>query len=280
MRPRLLPLAAAIAAIAPLSSIALAADPENGKVTPGTKVAWTGEVTAPYAVWLQWFQNDGEGECSDPACDSFALEVAGGPANVTLRMKATSPDPAQEAIRVVRPDGSTAYFNISPADGETKLVLKNAANGKYSVDVATGSKTQATYEASAEMAGAAPAPQPSSTPAPSPAPAPAPQPAAPAPAEDFNLTVKAPKIKARRARKGAKVKVGVTVSREVQSVTATLKKGKKKLGAGKLARLTGSGNVTVKLAKKLKAGRYTVTVAARDARGVVVARTVAVKVAR
>ena len=105
----------------------------------------------PYAVWLPWFQNSGEGDCTDPHCDSFALEVTGGPTNVTVMMKATSPDPSQEAIRVVKPDGSIAYFN-NAEDTDTKLVLKNAANGKYSVDVATGSKTEATYEASAEMA--------------------------------------------------------------------------------------------------------------------------------
>ena len=90
--------------------------------------------------------------------------------------------------------------------------------------------------------------------------------------------MKAPKVKARKARKGAKLKVRVTVSREVQSVVATLKKGKKKVGAGKVGRVVRSGTVKVKLSKKLKAGRYALTVSARDARGVVVTRTVAVKV--
>jgi methionine-rich copper-binding protein CopC len=290
MRPRLALVAAAAAATIPLTSIALAADPESGTVAPGGKVSWTGEVTATYAVWLQWFQNAGEGECSDPACDSFALEVTGGPANVTVKMKASSPDPSQEAIRVVKPDGSIAYFNNTEAgDAETKLVLKNAPNGKYSVDIATGSKTRATYEASAEMAGGSAPPSESSSgtspsppppPPPSTTPVPSPGTAQPGTGEDFTLEVTAPKVKARKARKGAKIKVGVKVSREVQSVTAILKKGKKKVGAGKLGRLNGAGTVVVKLSKKLKKGRYAVTVSARDAGGVVVTRTVAVKVSK
>ena len=287
MRLRLVCLAVTAAAI-PLSSIALAADPESGTLSPGGKVSWTGEVTGTYAVWLQWFQQEGEGECSDPACDSFALEVTGGPANVTLNLAASSPDPSQEAIRVVKPDGSIAYFN-NAEDTDTKLVLKNAPNGKYSVDIATGSKTQATYEASAEMAaaGAATPPPGSGGSAtqqqqPTPATTPVPNPGTPQPssAEDFKLEVKASKIKARKARTGAKVKFRVTVDREVESLTAVLKKGKKKVGAGKLGRFNGTKTVAVKLSKKLKKGRYAVTVAARDARGVVVRRTVAVKVTR
>lgn len=286
MRSRLPVIAALAAAAVPLSSIALAADPESGTVSPGGKVSWTGEVTGTYAVWLQWFQQEGEGECSDPACDSFALEVTGGPANVTLKLASSSPDPSQEAIRVVKPDGSITYLN-NAEDTETKLVLKNAPNGKYSVDIATGSKTRATYEASAEMAavGAAPPqaggsgtqqqqPTPATTPVPNPG---TPQPTA---AEDFKLEVKAPTIKARKARKGAKVKFRVTVDKEVESLTAFLKKGKKKVGAGKLGRFNGTKTVAVKLSKKLKKGRYSVTVAARNARGVVVQRTVAVKVTR
>lgn len=293
MRSRLLLLAAASAVAIPLSSIALAAEPESGTISPAApSVKWSGELTAPYFVWLQWFRNNGEGECTSPACDSFALEVAGGPANVTLKMEASSPDSGSfESIRVVKPDGSIAYFNnTETADAETKLLLKNAVNGKYSVDISTGAKGPATYEASAEMAGgAAPTggggatqpPPPSTTPAPStggPQDPGGQQGTQPAPAEDFELTVKAPKIKARKARKGAKVKATVTVSREVESLTATLKKRKKKVGAGKLGRFSGTRKVTIKLSKKLKAGGYALTVAARNSRGVVVTRTVAVKV--
>ena len=286
MRVRLLAAATALAA-APVSS-ALAADPSSGKVGAASpSVSWTGELTAPYAVWLQWYNDGGTAECSAPACDSFALEVADGPANLTITLDAKSTtNPADagafESIRVVKPDGTTAYVNNTEPDKPTKLLVKAAKSGAYAIDVSTGAKTDAAYEAKAELAVAPAAPAvPAPGPAPAPAPAPSPGPApAPAPAEDFELTVTAPKVSARKARKGARVKAGVSVSREVASVEGVLRKGSKVVGRGRLGRLAGSGTLSVKLAKALKAGRYSLTVAARDARGVVVTRTVAVTVKR
>ena len=283
MRSRLLLLATAGALAAPVS-LAIAADPESGTVSKSTPtVEWSGELTFPYATWLQWFQNDGSADvaCEAPSCDSFALTVADGPADVTLTMTADSADSGSfEAIRVVKPDGSTAYVNNTEVENPTKLVLKKAANGEYAVDVSTGSKAQATYTASAAMAvPAAPSTPPAGGTQPPPTTNTPPQQPA-APPSDFTLTVKAPKASARKTRKGAKLKATVSVSREVESLTATLKKGKKTVGVGKLGRFAGSKKVAVKLSRKLKKGKHTLTVSARDAQGVVVTRTVAVKVKR
>jgi hypothetical protein len=65
--------------------------------------------------------------------------------------------------------------------------------------------------------------------------------------------------KAKKAKKGKKLSVKLTSTKPITNLTATLKKGSKKVGSGKLASLDGKGTLKLKLSKTLKKGKYTLT---------------------
>ena len=154
-----------------------------------------------------------------------------------------------------------------------KLKIKGAKTGDYVVDYTNyyvGGETP--YNGSAELA------VPSSAPAATPTPAPA-GPQQPAPAESFTLTVKPPsKVSARKAKKGKTLAVGVTVSREVKSITSILRRGSKTVARGSRGTTSGSAKLKLLIAKSLKKGKYSLYTEAVDAQGTKVSRTIALKV--
>jgi hypothetical protein len=237
---------------------AVASDPSSGKVsraTPTTK--WTGAVTS-FQSWQLY--NQGNGQCLAPSCDTFELEVADGPA--PLRLTVESSDSTM-FIEVVKPDGTKEEFG-----GEAKATktIKAAANGTYTINVAQNEQTQATHKGTAELLfPAAEAPAPAATPAPAAA--------APAPATTpTTLSLKAAKPK------GKSLPVTIGASAPVTRVAATLKRGKKVVAKGKLARVDGSSVLKLKLKGKPKRGKYTLKVTAVDGSGKTVSKSISVKI--
>jgi hypothetical protein len=258
MRPFSLRSAAALllAGLA-LTGVAIASEPSSGKVSAASpQVKWTGTLTQPYAGgYVPFFVDSSAGTpCQAPSCDRFELEVTDGPANLDFLLTMTSIEGGFDTIRIIKPDGSVVYV-ADQADGPLKTRIKAAPNGKYMVDVTSGSKTQATYEASATLAVAG-APAPAATPAP----APLPSPMAPAPVA---LTVTAPKsASAKKLNKARKLVLTVNTNHDA-AVRATFKRGRKVLGTGG-GRVNGTGKVVLKLKGKLKAGAHTILVSASD----------------
>ena len=236
-----------------------ATDPSSGKVSKASpKVAWTGAVTG-FAAWQLY--NQGQGMCADPSCDTFTLEVADGPANLALRVKSGD---SNIFLEVVKPDGSKELFGGTTMD--VKATLKNAANGTYTLNIAQNEQTQGAHEGTAELLFP-------TAPAPAPAAAPAPPVAAPAPAK---LTVKGGRVSARRARK---VVATVSTTAPVTGVKALLVRGRRTVATGTLARLEGSGRITLKVKGRLRPGTHVLKVSATDAAGRAVSASAKLRVA-
>jgi hypothetical protein len=155
------------------------------------------------------------------------------------------------------------------------MKFKKAPAGTYLVRAQTNNTVADDYAyqglATLAVAGAAPATPPASTP-------PASTPPASAPAPGATLTIRTRSASAKRAK--GKLKVGVSSDQAVTQVVATLSKGKKKVGTGKLATLSGNGTVTVKVPRKLKPGSYSIAVTAKDQRGATVGAAAKLKIKR
>jgi methionine-rich copper-binding protein CopC len=258
------------------ASVALATEPSSGEVSKANpKFQWTGSTTSSYPNFVAMGQDPDGTPCQSPACDTFALKVADGGIDLIFKAhmdKDGSTGPANTGLRITKPDGTKQYTTgPSGAASELKVTLKKAPAGDYVVDLVNNFVGQPqTFTASAELAvPAAPAPA-----APAPAAPPAAQ--APAAAPETKLTVKPARIKA----KAKKLSVAVTASAPITGVTATLAKGGKKVATGKAARVEGSAKIAVKLAKKLKPGKYLMTVTGTDAQGRAVTGQAAVTVRR
>ena len=246
---------------------AVASDPSEGTVSPASpKFAWTGNVEAS-TVGYFLYTTAGEspsGSCEAPHCDTFTLKVDGG-GNLTLTAESDTAGVNEIDIALEKSDGSVVVFSGA---GKAKGTIKALPAGTYPVYVwgvvgASSGNIAFDYKASAELpATAAPAPAPAGGPAPAPGAGGSPQPAPAAPA---TLTVKAPKASARKLNKSRRLTVKVSASGQVKNLVATLTKGKRKVGTAKLAGFEGTGSVAIRLAKKLKAGRYAVKVTATDA---------------
>lgn len=146
------------------------------------------------------------------------------------------------------------------AASEAVQVLPGAAptpvkgGSLYEDDAASGGKTTFT------IGGACPA----EAPAP-PSPAETPRPAAPAAAErPLPVRVTTTRFKARKVKKGLTLKL--KASEPIMQLGAQLKKGRKVVARGKLARLNGKGTLKLK-AKRLKKGRYVLDLVGTDAVG-------------
>jgi hypothetical protein len=245
-----------------LAGTAVAATPESGEVSKAApKVQWTGQTTGSYFTRVPAAVTaDDSVPCEAPSCDTFALKVADS-ATLTVAADIVQPadNPGAVTIRIRKPDGSVVVGS-SDADAVSegkpfKMTIKNAPTGDYTVEYWNNFYDgPIDYTASAELAVPPPAIAPPTVAAP----------AAPAPVEAIGLSVSAPKVSARSLAKTRKLAAKVTVSRAVTAVTATLKKGAKKVGAGKLGATSGTAKLTVKTAKKLKPGRYSLVVNATD----------------
>jgi hypothetical protein len=102
-------------------------------------------------------------------------------------------------------------------------------------------------------------------------------PAAPA---TLDVKVTVPKLKAAKLRKGRKV--ALKLKGTASGISAALHKGStpdgKVVATGKLASLKGSGKLSLKLKAKLAKGKYTLTLAGRNADGRAAAGSLAVRV--
>lgn len=278
-----------ISAGAIAAGTAFAAEPGNGKIDSASpRIDWKGEVTASWVPSRAVILADIAGEsgsvpCEAPTCDSFALTV-GEKKDLTIGVTAPEPDD-QVVFRVKQPDGAfvTTVANAD-AKGNVVVKFKGAAPGEYVLDYwnyyTSGTQPYAGYAQLAVPAAAAPAPA-ADTPPNQQQQAPQtgqpaqqqqqtgqqPAPQANTPIEALKLSVKVAKASAKKLKKAKKLKVKVTVSRPA-TVTATLKKGKKAVGKGKLAIKKSSGTLKLKFAKKaakkLKKGKYVLTVVAND----------------
>ena len=266
-------LLAALAFLILPASVALASEPSSGEVSMGMpKIEWTGSTTNSYPNYVA-MNSDPEGTpCIAPACDTFALKVTGGGVDLLIKahMEADgSTGPANTGLRITKPDGSVQWqTGPSGETSELKVTLKKAPAGDYTIDLLNnfvGSPQN--YLASAELL----------VPVAEPTPPPSPAPAGPAPAAapDTKLTVKP--VKAKPVRK---FKATVSTSAPVTALTASLARGGKRVAAGKLASLKGTGKVTLKAKKALKPGKYLLTVSAKDAHGRSVTGQAAVTVRR
>lgn len=250
--------------LAALAVPATATTPSSGKVSKDTpKVTWTGQVTG-FASWQGY--NQGQSACNNPSCDTFALEVADGPANLTLRVKS---DDSTIFLEVIKPDGSSELFGGASQD--VKATLKNAANGAYTLNIAQNESTQGGHEGTAELALASAAPGPSGAPSPAPTPTPAPDQAKP------SVSIKVGKVSARKARK---ISVRLATSSPLKAVQLSLLRGRKTVARAALSELAGSKSLTLRVKGRLKKGTHKLRLLARDSAGRRVTKTVKVRVAR
>lgn len=276
-RTLLLALGGAAVVASAAATLAGAANPANGTISNASpSVRWDGDVTGSYAGRIPVvLSGDDSVPCFAPTCDTFKLTLADAG---DLTVTGTAPGgtstggeeaPAQVTIRVRKPDGSVVLFTGDATEAKPLTgKIKGAAKGDYDVEYWNNFIDGPTEYVGSAFIGAAPQPAAPTGPAPAPTAAPG-----PAPKQDLTVNGKAGKSSA----KAKKVVVTVTVSRAVKSVTATLRKGSKKVGSGKLGAFSGSKKLTIK-APKLKTGSYSVVLTADDGAGVKASKTIKVKV--
>lgn len=255
---------------------AIAADPESGDVSAASpKVEWKG-TAGGYGVSLVADVNGSFPACEPPTCDQFTLNVK-DQADLTVAIT-TDDGSGFTTIEVEDPDGTITYNGGAAEEPTSVIKIKKAKPGAYLVRTMTNNPPAQgdAYSGTASLAVPAPpaAAGPASggtTPAPT---APASQ---PAPAAAPTITVKPGRLSARRAKR--KLTIGLSSDGRVSGLVATLKKGSKKVGRGKLATLDGPGKIALKV-KRLRKGRYTFRIAGKSDAGNVVATQVKLKIGR
>ena len=282
-RPKLYLLSLLAAVLA--ASVAVAATPSSGTVSKDSPtVEWTGLLAESFLAF-NVIANSPEAPCVPPGCDTFALQVADGGANLELaiNLDSTADDgsAATAGMRIASPDGSSEFVSgPSDPDKAFKHTIKKAAAGAYTIDVVNtfvGAPGGYTGRATLLIPGAATTP---TTPAPPPSqgqnPAAQQQPA-PLP----KLTAKVGKASAKKLAKSRKLSVKLTTTAPLTKLAAVLRKGSKSAGKGKLAKLDSKGTLVVKLPKKkLKTGTYKLTVQGLDSQNRTVTATATVKVSK
>lgn len=283
------------------STAALAATPSSGEVSKAKpRVEWTGSVINSYANRIPVLvTEDDTFPCLPQSCDMFALKVV---ESDDLTITADAPEGSstdgssgtQVTLRIRKPDGSVSVHTsdasgVSPEKPLT-VKIKKAPAGDYEIEyfnyyLATAGAIE--YKGTATLGSPITAPvgpsQPPHPVSPSPQPGGGTQPnnqPGGNQQQAIDLSVKTGKLSAKKLKKGKKLAATVTVNREVQSVTGTLKKGKKVVGKGKLGRVQKSAKLSLKLSKALKKGTYSLTVAASDGAGSNAIKTVKVKVGK
>jgi hypothetical protein len=259
MRRLIVPALPLLAALLLVPAIALASEPGSGEISKASpRVIWTGSTENS---WFNYtlLNTDNSGDCAAPLCDRFTLKVADGGVDlaVKVRMDELSAQGAngQGGIRITLPDGSTTWTTgESGPEKDLKAIVKKAAAGEYLVDFTnTFVGGEQTYAASAELL----------------------VPPAPAASTATTLT-----LKPFTAKAGRRLMAKVSSNGAVTGLTAVLAKGGKKLATAHLARLEGAGKLTLKPKKKLRPGRYLLTVSGRDAGGGALTAQTAVTIRR
>lgn len=267
-------IAAGAALAVAIPAAAIAATPERGEVSSAKpKVKWAGEVTNSYFSRILVVQSDDDSvPCDGSACDEFTLGVKN---QADLQISADTPGGTgtgtdQVTLRIYKPDGSyTIFTGDSSSEQPFKVKITNAATGDYRIQYWNNYVGTSGYNGAAELL---------VPPVETPGPGTTPPPGQPTPTA-FNVSVKTGKASAKKLNRSKKLVATVTTSREA-SIVATLKAGKKAVGKGTLAKLNGTGKVTLKLSKKLKKGTYSLAVQATDANGTKAGKTIKVKVSK
>lgn len=286
-----------------VAGTAVAATPENGTVSNASpRIAWAGEVTASWtpsrAVIAENAAGaDGTTPCEAPTCDTFKLTVA-DPNDLSIGADGPgeASDPDQLIIRIKKPDESYLTTIGEGSKGKPLVIkFKKAAKGDYIVDYWNYYVSATTpYDAFAQLGtGTTGAPAGGTdttaggtagggTSGGSPGPTPQGPGSAPAARENIDIKVKASKTSARKLKKTRKLTAKVTVSRQVAKITAFLRKGKKVVAKGKRGTTTGTAKLKLKLskkaAKKVRKGKYKLTVVADDGKGTTASKTIKVRV--
>lgn len=303
-RPRFRALCAASIAGACVAATAFAANPESGTVSAESpQVKWLGQNTeGSYAASRAMIFADAAGDPGaapcEQGCDSFKLTVK---TQKDLTIGADSPsedvEPDQVVIRVQKPDGSYLTTVGDSNKGKPLTVkFKNAATGDYVIDYSNNYADAHEYDGFAQLGSGAPAgsgASPNTPPPPSTMPVPGGQqqgnPPTPAtagggPGQNIDIKVKVGKLSARKLKKARRLTATITVSREVATLTAQLKKGKKVLGSGKRGKTSGTVKVKLKLSKKsarkLRKGTLALAVRAADGNGTSAVKAIKVKLRR
>ena len=238
---------------------AVAADPSSGEVSKASpKVTWEGAITS-FQSWQTY--NQQQGQCIQPSCDTFTLEVKDAAPQLNIVVESGD---SGIFVEVVKPDGSKEQFG--GPDLKVTAKLKNPPTGSYTINVAQNEQTQATHKGSAELifpAAAAPAPTtpPSGT-----------TPPAASDTPPVTLSLKAGK------RKGKTLPVTIKPSATVTNLKAMLLRGKTVVAKGSLVKVSGSAVLKLKLKGKPKRGKHTLKVTAMDEQGRSVSKTLTVKI--
>ena len=251
---------------------ALAAEPESGEVSAASPaVQWKGKA-AGYTFGTVGSLNGAFPGCDAPYCDEFTLGVK-DKADLVVAA-ATDNGDAFTSLEIEEPDGTIHYNGGSGGTTKTAIKLKQAKPGTYLVRTMTNNPPARgdEYSASATLA----VPRPPASPPPS-SPAPPPVQAAPPAVAPPTITVRPGRLSARKAR--GRLKVGLSSDGRLTGLVATLKKGSKMVGSGRLATLDGPGRIVLKV-KKLRKGSYTFRVAGKSGAGNVVATQVQLKIGR
>lgn len=306
-------LAATAVALA-LSPPALAADPESGEVSAAKPTtSWTGGVVEPSGGYELAVIANGStnGTCEQPHCDTYTLKVPAGASALAIKASGGDDDTFSIMFELEDPSGETT---LVADDGESlperEHTVEAPAAGTWTIRVfGTPNLDSFDYEGTATLtvpgaAGTTPPPSTGDTPPPAPpsqgggggstppssqpAPAPAPVPAsgsAPSTAPAAKVTIGAPSRKARSSRrlgKGKRLTVNLTSTAPLTRITgivASTRARTRVLGTGRVTKVgAGRGRVGLRLAKRLKPGRYVIVVSGFDAQGrrVIAERTISV----
>ena len=256
---------------------ALAADPESGDVSNATpKVEWKG-TAGGYGASIVADVNGSFPACGAPVCDEFTLNLKDA-GDLTVAIT-TDDGSGFTTIEVEDPDGNITYNGGAETEATSVIRLKKAKAGTYLVRTMTNNPPAQgdAYTGTASLGGAPAAVTPPPSTGGGTTPPPASEPQQPQPAAAPTITVKPGKLSARKAKK--KLTISLSSDGRVNGLVATLKKGSKTVGRGKLATLNGPGKIALKV-KKLKKGAYTFRVAGRSDAGNVVAAQVKLKIGR
>lgn len=250
-----------------------AATPAAGTLSAANpRVDWTGQVLASGAFYNAW-DVDRSLRCIAPACDPYVLTVAEPSDLVVIGLNVGSATATGEegggGIRVEHPDGSVQWAKGDSAPETTlRLRLADVQPGAYEVTsvasyVCCG---PAPYAAHAELPGAA-----AVAPPPGPAPTPPGPPGPAEPAVAASLEILTRRARARRIAKRRRLGIRLRSSAPLTDVRAALDRRKRRLGRGRLEALDGNGRVRLRFsrsrAKRLRPGRYGLTVSGRDPHG-------------
>ncbi|HEV2812410.1 MAG TPA: S8 family serine peptidase, partial [Solirubrobacteraceae bacterium] len=149
MRPALRIVACTVLSILALAAPAAAATPESGTVSlaqPTT--SWSGKANG----YLFTIANDYVGTCAQPYCDTFALTLAEA-GQLTVEATAATGS-GFTRVEIERPDGTFVSDGGAADHRETRITIKQAEAGEYTVWVLTNRPATAdgSYSASATLA--------------------------------------------------------------------------------------------------------------------------------